>query len=271
MLGLTAACGGDQALAPTAGPVAGPTAGGAAVTRSGVELLVLVDEAGQARRVLIVRDERDPRVRAVERLGFRTRTPQGMTAGGVDAATHQLFAAAEAKGLPVRFQQAEGAWTPVMESAIARSLKTPSHGSPGISGSLQDLTQQAAVEQQISNALTIFERGINEALNHRVSETSSSGTLFHQSLDSPAHDGTEGEPCAEERTDASATRRHLLETVAVYVAGLAAMVTQPELWPAIPVAIITAIKDFDQANDAYRRDMRTLARCEAAHPEYYRR
>lgn len=49
------------------------------------------------------------------------------------------------------------------------------------------------------------------------------------------------------------------------------MASQPELWPAIPVLIVAAIKDYDQANDAYRRDMRALNRCEAAHPEYYRR
>ena len=262
MLGLTAACGGDQPLAPTAGPVAGPTAGGAAVTRSGVELLVLVDEAGQARRVLIVRDERDPRVRAVERLGFRELMSGSAADGGVSATTRQLFAPARTHGMPTRFLRAEygerlghGAmsvagmeYAGLPRSALATGLGASNGGEP---------------RAILDSALLSLENNLNAILAEGA--MADERNIEPHAGTAVAPDGGE-EPCADERSDANVSRA---QVVAMTLFGAAEiMVVGPT--PLLPFAVAQVGYQMGQVYAQYHRDMRELRQCIAAHPEYYR-
>ena len=116
-LAMAAACSSDQGLAPEAVPP--PAAPNPALPASmGAALLVLVDETGTARRVLIVRNQRDPRRQQVERLGFRSFTPAADANGGMDVATRALHDAGEATGLPVTYHRRTDGWTLAVDASL---------------------------------------------------------------------------------------------------------------------------------------------------------
>lgn len=261
MLGLSAACGGDQALAPTAGPVAGPTAGGAAVTRSGVELLVLVDEAGQARRVLIVRDERDPRVRAVERLGFRTLTSEALAAGGVDASTRAMFAAGEGKGLPVRYQRTAGVWTQTMDAEVGNRAAEPMLVPPRASA--YGAATAGTIRTTVDSALASLEATMNEVLADDLRLKDAGPGRDVQPTDCITADAED--PCADERSDANWERLKLTGKTIGIAAGFVMMAETPALWPSVPRATLAASGVMAEQYADYGKAMRELRQCEAAH------
>jgi hypothetical protein len=215
MLGLTAACGGDQPLAPTAGPVAGPTAGGAAVTRSGVELLVLVDEAGQPHRVLIVRDERDPRVRELARLGYRMLSPREGKGDEVATDTRAIFAAVAAKGVVVSFYRSPGDGRyALLDSSIVRHVGKEAARRRVASMRTEDGTLERALATADS-MLADVEGKMQLLLSRRGSIQSGSQEWSAEwSADSDTTRSTSGSPCSAARSSRDAA------TVAYAVAAM---------------------------------------------------
>jgi hypothetical protein len=260
MLGLTAACGGDQPLAPTAGPVAGPTAGGAAVTRSGVELLVLVDEAGQARRVLIVRDERDPRVRAVERLGFRTLTSEALAAGGVDASTRAMFAAGEAKGLRVTYRRASATWPSARMSELGAMEIPPTAWHASVSSATlgaRNLHEQlAAIETALGNAEDLTNLAIRAACgsveDNRSEAMPVSVAMAHRFI---------GADCRAEGRSLLIESAEFILAAGAMIAGLescgATLGATCLLVPPLQVMYFKEAKEMSDAYDALRKCLST--------------
>ncbi len=260
-LTLGAACGGDLAVAPAAVPSPAERTTGAATT-SGAELLVLVDETGAARRVLIVRDERDPRRRQVERLGFRTLTREAMAAGQVDAATRAAFASGEAKGLPVRYQRTDGGWTPALDAQVGDVVAAPRSTTPR-AATTTGVSNASTVRATVDSALASLEATMNQVLADDLREGSdgsgqdTSGAAY-LSPDS-------GDPCADERSDANWERFWLIGKTIGIAVGFVLMAEAPALWPKLPAATVSAAAAMGEAYGDYSRAMRELRQCEAAH------
>jgi hypothetical protein len=129
------------------------------------QLLVLVDERGVARRVLIVRDQRDSRSQQIERLGFRSLTSAAVVHGSVDEATRALFAAGEAKGLAVTYLQSSGRWNPTMDAALHAELAPVVRSSAQASFSSREGTDVEARIAEVNAALRVAEDNMNRALD----------------------------------------------------------------------------------------------------------
>jgi hypothetical protein len=269
MLGLTAACGGDQPLAPTAGPVAGPTAGGAAVTRSGVELLVLVDETGQARRVLIVRDERDPRVRAVERLGFRELSAGPTTGDGIAPSTRDLLGTAASRGIPLRYRRSPSAWDAVLDvqAQAFMSRQTPfAEGSASIAASNSSPTEPMRL---VNQALVSLETELNDLLANQPGNGCTAMDAAPESGVVHSTQNDTGDPCADERADAESSFRIAAATTILAITEVIAGIVSPPLLPGIAAALPGTMLGVWGATESYSRDRRDLLKCEAQHPQYF--
>lgn len=256
-LTVTGACGSDQAVAPeaTSAP-AGPAA--LAPAAGGAELLVLVDEKGTARRVLIVRGERDPRRREVERLGFRTLSHDAVTNGGVDAVSRGLFAAGETKGIPVRYFQAASVWDQAFDAqvaeqvatrsaAITASAKLPSAEYPRSIDPIGDEVDAAAVMASIESTMIMVEGILNLAVTSACTSDVAGHQLARDGADRMATDEGAGD-CDRQRFDAIEQSLQAAAAGAAVIGSLASCgATMGASCLAIPVLHRWYILEADEA------------------------
>ncbi len=258
-LTLGAACGGDLAVAPAAVPSPAERTTGAATT-SGAELLVLVDETGAARRVLIVRDERDPRRRQVERMGFRTLTREAVAAGQVDAATRELFNQGAGKELPVTFRRSAHDWTPILTAMVADLATTPQIATR-LAFAIDGTTSTRGVRATVDSVMGSLESTLNAALaddaragcNNSSPEVATNVGVIQ----------ADGDPCADERSDANWARGRLIAETIIISAQFALLAENPLLWTLLPWRVQAATLAMAEVNRAYAVSMRELRQCEA--------
>jgi hypothetical protein len=244
MMALTVAgaCASDQAVAPeaTSAP-AGPAA--LAPAAGGAELLVLVDEKGAARRVLIVRGERDPRRREVERLGFRTLTQDAVTRGEVNAATQELFPLEVASGVTVSYRQVAAAWNAQTEALVERLAGSRNNERPG--PSLAAYTVEGATAHRASVVVDSALRALEAQFNEVLAVTAASGVFpasaaadhGHQANGSTRHlsMGADG-PCDKESRNVKIALAAYSVTMRMALGGIvAATPTGPGLLAAVGI------------------------------------
>ncbi|WP_353267805.1 hypothetical protein [Gemmatimonas sp.] len=161
---ILSACASERALAPAAALEETPQMDVPRV-KSDAELLVLLDDAGAVRRVMVIGDKQDGRRRMVLSLGFRSLTLTNVANGAVNEEMTSLFSASQEKGLAVTYLRLAGKWSTSLEETLAMELATESDSRAFTRLSAE--SHQSIVERkaEINAALRKAEENMNVAIS----------------------------------------------------------------------------------------------------------